>query len=156
MVFEEKAKFQHILQDWNRRYEAGQPTLGKLAYILEHKYSEANLRLDRLKGRDRLLGRYLKELCAKENFVLLLGNMTLTVYNAEQEDSEDDGNEEHLAIKNIIDLQGNQLLPHATITDEEIIQRNSFHRQPDEEESEETGNEGMHVTHFYHDAVSDQ
>lgn len=126
--------------------------MGKLAYILDHKYSEANLGFHRLKGHDQLRGHYLKELCVKEGFVLFFGNMSLIVRNVENHDSDDDGDQD-LELKNIVDTDGNRLSSLASITEEEIIQNNCFDRYPDEEESEETGNEGMDVTHFYRDTV---
>lgn len=36
----------------------------------------------------------------------------------------------------------------------EIIQDDAFDRSPDKIDTEETGNEGVDSTHFYHDAVS--
>ena len=82
LVSEEKVAFTNCLKEWKRCHDARQPTFSKLAYVLEHRYSEASLRLSQLKGRDRVLGRYLKQICNQEQVTLVLASMTLTVYDA--------------------------------------------------------------------------
>lgn len=42
----------------------------KLVYILEHEYSEANICLNHLKGKDQLRARYLSEACQDQGFCL--------------------------------------------------------------------------------------
>lgn len=153
-LVDEKLRFQGILSDWMQRFNAGQPTLSKLAWVLDHKYSEANLGLQKLKGRDDLLGRYVAEICKKEGFVIMFANMTLTVYEAARDLYDDDELEKTLALSKVFDASGRLTIYDAGIKEEEIIQTDCFDRQPDKVEAEETGNEGVDETHFYHDAVS--
>ncbi|KAL8763053.1 MAG: hypothetical protein Q9184_001080 [Pyrenodesmia sp. 2 TL-2023] len=153
-VLHERAVLDGILKEWTRCVEASQPTIPKLAYFLDHKYTEANLQFSRLKGRDRLLGRYLREACESEGFTVLLANLTFTEFNAEQSQAEDEDKETELRLSNLMRVDGRLLIDGATIEDEELIQRNRYqNRWPDKVESEETGNEGVDATHFYHDSV---
>ncbi len=153
-LVDEKAKLHRILKDWKQRFNAGQPTLSKLAWILDHKYSEANLGLKNLKGHDDLLGHHVADICEKEGFTVMFASMTLTVYSATGETYDDDERDQRLSLGNVVEADGRLIIYEATIKNEEIIQEDCFDRRPDEVESEETGNEGVDVTHFYHDAVS--
>ena len=149
-LVEEKLKLHRILNDWKQRFNAGQPSLSKLAWILDHKYSEANLGLKNLKGHDDLLGHHVADICEKEGFTVMFASMTLTVYS--YHDGEE--REQVLSLSNVVEADGRLITNDASIKNEEIIQKDCFDRYPDEVESEETGNEGVDVTHFYHDAVS--
>ncbi len=153
-LVDEKAKLHRILNDWKQRFNAGQPTLSKLAWILDHKYSEANLGLKNLKGHDDLLGHHVADICEKEGFTVMFASMTLTVYSATGETYDDDERDQRLSLSNVVEADGRLIINDASIKNEEIIQEDCFDRYPDEVESEETGNEGVDVTHFYHDAVS--
>ncbi|KAL9129633.1 MAG: hypothetical protein Q9217_001951 [Psora testacea] len=153
VVTEENTVFSNVLKEWKRRYDAGQPTLSKLAFVLEHKYSEANLSFGQLKGQDRVLGRYLKQTCDREEFIVLLANMTCTVYDADNSQTEED-RETDLGLEHVVDANGELELSSAKISSEEIIQQDCYDRWPDEVKTEETGNEGTDATHFYHDALS--
>ena len=152
-LVDEKAKFERILKDWNRRLNEGQPTSNKLAWILDHKYSEANLSLRRLKGHDDLLGRYAEEICEKQKIVIMLANMTRTVFDVARGDN-DEELEQSLKLSNVVEADGRLIIHSANIEEEEIIQADCFDRNPDKVEEEETGNEGVDETHFYHNAVS--
>ena len=153
-LFDEKAKLHCILNDWKQRFNAGQPTLSKLAWVLDHKYSEANLGLKNLKGHDDLLGRHVADICGKEGFTVMFASMTLTVYSATAETYDDDDElEQKLSLSNVVEADGHLIINDASIKNDEIIQHGCFNRSPDEVESEETGNEGVDETHFYHDAV---
>ena len=153
-LVDEKLRFQDILSDWMQRFNAGQPTLRKLAWILDHKYSEANLSLQELKGHDDLLGRYVAEICNKEGFVMMFANMTLTVFEAGRDLYDGDELVQTLALSKVFDSNGHLVIYDAGIKEEEIIQAEPFDRNPDKVDAEETGNEGMDETHFYHDAVN--
>lgn len=155
VLVDEKAKFQRILSDWKQRVDTGQPTLSKLAWILDHKYSEANTGLNNLKGHDDLLGRYMAEICEKEGFTIMFATMTLTVFEASRELYDDDDElVQELVLSDIYRADGKWLFNNAIIVEEQIIQADCFHRDPDKIDAEETGNEGVDETHFYHDAVS--
>ena len=43
--------------------------------MLEHNYTEANLRFDHLKGHDRVRAHCLQEVCRKQGFSLFLANL---------------------------------------------------------------------------------
>ena len=147
-------RLQNILTDWNTRHEAGQPSLNKLIYMLDHKYTEANLMFKHLKGRDRLLGRYLKDACDKGNFVLLLAHMTLTASNVWGEMIPEEEPEEALELSSIIWPDGKLLLDQGNVDSDEVIHPQYDSREPDRVTPEETGNQGIDEAHFYRDAVS--
>jgi len=154
-ISDEKASLRSVLKEWKRRYKAGQPTSEKLLYILDHKYSEANLCLESLKGRDVILGRILKESCDKEDFLLLFANMTKTILDAQAtNDGYGDPSEEEFHLENLVKATGESFLREAKMSEDEIVQCSPHDRMPDEITSKETGNEGVDATHFYHDAVS--
>ncbi|KAL8946882.1 MAG: hypothetical protein Q9222_006781 [Ikaeria aurantiellina] len=134
--------------------EFGQTHIAWYSDVLEHDYSQANLRFDRLKGRDRLLGQYLRDGCEKEDFTILLANLNVTVYHAEPGDDYGDRTPaRHLKLTNLTDLHDKVLLDNVPLDDDEIVQFDPFDRSPDKVTTEETGNEGTDVTHFYHDSV---
>lgn len=58
----------------------------KLAYILDHKYSHANLSFDKLKGRDLSMVLNLREVCEQEGFQLGLGSLKFTQSGQAEED----------------------------------------------------------------------
>ena len=94
-----------ILREWNGRYERRQSVIPMLAYCLEHKYSIAKLRLEKLKDRDRLIGRYLKEACDMEGCILLLAHVDSIMYKVGEPDDEDRLDVE-LKLKNIVRQDG--------------------------------------------------
>lgn len=74
-------ELERVLSAWRRADTDGtDPATGedspqKLAYILDHKYSQANLSFDKLKGRDRSLVQNVKEACEQLGFQLALGSL---------------------------------------------------------------------------------
>ncbi|KAK4691884.1 hypothetical protein P7C71_g5213, partial [Lecanoromycetidae sp. Uapishka_2] len=155
VLVDEKARFQRILSEWKQRVNSGQPTVSKLAWILDHKYSEANMGLKKLKGHDDLLGRYMADICEMEGFTIWFAKMTLTVFEASRElDDDDDELDQRLVLSSVYCTDGDRILDDASIGREQIIQADCFDRDPDNIEAEETGNEGVDETYFYHDAVS--
>ena len=154
VISNEKACLGNILNDWICRYKAGLSVPRKLIHILDHKYSEASLRLDRLKGRDLLLGRYLSENGDKNCLELMFGHLTLTVLDVERSKEEGEEPEETLELGHVVTAEGKLLLVEAAISNDEIIEENCYDRWPDDVENEETGNEGVDSTHIYRDAVS--
>ena len=148
-LVDEKARFQRILSDWKQRVNAGQRTLSKLARILDHKYSEANMGLKNLKGHDDLLGRSMAENCEKEGFTIRFAKMTLTVFEASRELYDDDDElVQELVLSDVYRADGGRIFNNAIIEKEQIIQADCFDRDPDKIEAEETGSEGVDETHF--------
>ena len=62
-----------------------------MAYILEHQYTDANLRLNHLKGEDRLMASALMEASNDGKACVFLANLQRTV----QRPCEDDGHDDH-------------------------------------------------------------
>lgn len=75
---------ERVLKAWRHAELDGEdPVTGdelpqKLAYILDHQYSHANLSFDKLKGRDLSLVLNLREVCEQEGFQLGLGSLEFT------------------------------------------------------------------------------
>jgi len=70
---DDQAKLCALLASWTRSHKRmdGDAPL-QLAYILEHEYTQAGLRLDRLKGNDRRKVEYLKGACDEQKFCVCL------------------------------------------------------------------------------------
>lgn len=47
--------------------------------MLDHKYTDANLRLDHMKGKDAYLARYLQSACLDQDFCFFLANLERTI-----------------------------------------------------------------------------
>lgn len=83
---------ERVLKAWRHAEIDGEdPVTGqvlpqKLAYILDHQYSHANLSFDKLKGRDRSMVLNLREVCEQEGFQLGLGSLTFTQSGEAEED----------------------------------------------------------------------
>ena len=116
-IHEEKVGLRCILMDWRLAYESQKPVLKKLAYILNHRYSAANLQLKNLKGRDGKLGAYLANIAAQEGFFLLFAEMTLTI---EGTDGYEDEDQEYLSLNHLVYANGTFCLTGAEISRDEI------------------------------------
>ncbi|KAL8765527.1 MAG: hypothetical protein Q9209_007435 [Squamulea sp. 1 TL-2023] len=150
-VMNERAEICKILTTWKSRYEAQQPVMKKLAYFLDHHYSTVNLRFDRLKGHDRLLGRLIKDVCDAEGFTPLLANAAYTISGISEDDPDDCT--ESLVLSILVDFNDKMVLDGADIGKGEFVQEDRYDRMPDEQEHEDTGNQGTESTHFYRDTV---
>ena len=76
---DDQAKLNQMLALWTQtaqRERNDAPNF--LAYMLDHKYTDANLRLDHLKGKDAFLARYLQAACQDQNFHFFLANLEHT------------------------------------------------------------------------------
>ncbi|KAL8790514.1 MAG: hypothetical protein Q9195_006345 [Heterodermia aff. obscurata] len=108
---DDQAKLGQILALWNHKSKCKSPDSPFfLSYMLHHKYTDANLRLDHLKGKDAYLARYLQTACLNQDFCYFLANIERTIsggcedetydpydhyggrrgYNWHDEDDEDD------------------------------------------------------------------
>ncbi|KAG8939846.1 hypothetical protein FRC04_005940 [Tulasnella sp. 424] len=65
-----------VLASWKKSV-SDQDVPRKIVYLLEHKYSEANLTADGLKGRDAYILSVLKDVAQTEGFKLLLAHLEL-------------------------------------------------------------------------------
>lgn len=73
-----------VLQAWASADRTGEEYCGeeppqKLAYLLNHKYSHANLSFDKLKGTDAAKAVHLRDICSEIGFVVYLGSLTYRV-----------------------------------------------------------------------------
>ncbi|CAO1599663.1 hypothetical protein XANCAGTX0491_003378 [Xanthoria calcicola] len=184
LVIEQMQELGKILRHWNKsrekaqRYPTDEPEA--LVYKLDHKYTDANLKFRALKGLDKVKAEYLRETCADAGICFYLASMELRKEGSTEEDSfarrgyyndtddsdTDDykrgGNhaledilEGKLALKRIIDLDGNVLAQDLSLDEDIIVQDDVFERDPDDEAYEGwTGNAGATATHWFRDTVS--
>ncbi|KAL8711917.1 MAG: hypothetical protein Q9225_007037 [Loekoesia sp. 1 TL-2023] len=137
----------------------------KLVYILEHEYSEANICVDQLKGRDQSRIRYLSEACRDCGFCLFLAHFQFSQYGSVDEDEDDpywaEGADIHEFIdeldstwklKTIFQPVGQKTAGDIELEEDEIINGPDFAEvEPADEECDGwTGNEGCTATHFYY------
>ena len=140
----------------------------KLVYILEHEYSEANICLDHLKGKDQLRARYLSEACQDQGFCLFFAQFEYSQLGSIDEDEDEprwandhSGSDFHAFIdeletkwklQTVFQSDGQQVAEDMVLEEDDIIENLDFSGiEPDEEECDGwTGNEGCTATHFYH------
>lgn len=131
---------------------------GKMVYILEHKYSEANICLDHLKGKDQLRARYLSEACQNQGFCLFFAHFEYIQAGSVEEDEGGyhryiDEDESSWKLKTVFQSDGQKLAEDIDLEEREIIENADFTDiEPDDEEEDggSTGNEGRATTYFYH------
>ena len=140
----------------------------KLVYILEHEYSEANISLDQLKGKDQPRMRYLLQACQTQGFCLFFAHLEYSQSGSIEEDEDDydwpnRGNgadfhefieeiESNWKLSTIFQCDGKQIAEGFDLEEEDLLQTVDFAGiDPDDEECDGyTGNEGCTATHFYH------
>ena len=140
----------------------------KLVYILEHEYSEANICIDHLKGKDQLRARYLLEACRDQGFCLFFAHFEFSKSGSIDEDEDDPGWADHLCgadyhefvdeleskwkLQTIFQFDGARIAEDIDLEEEEVLENADFTDiEPDDEECDGwTGNEGCTATHFYH------
>ena len=154
----DRSKIQDAFAQWGQRFSHDQPQLDTLVYMFDHKYSKANLCYDKLKGRDAVIGRLLKEVCEAEDFVLMFGILEKVVSGITSDnewggDDYEDDIQEEISLTNWTQLDGSHFLGQTSLIKSAIIQDSPW-GDYDERQAEETGNEGTDITHIYRDAVS--
>ena len=77
-LLDKQHKVGQALQAWSIA-ENQEPRYWPLAYMLENQYSEGDLRLDRLQGRDLARARRLQQACHQHGFSLFLANIEQVV-----------------------------------------------------------------------------
>lgn len=146
----------------------------RLIYLLEHKYTEMNLRLEHLKGADRIRVGSLLSAAEQSGFALLLCNVEKSGSGSVEDDgpyrshrwelNDDDDDEdaphiieevfdETLKLTRVVQLDGSTLSKNVDIDIDDVIQADPFEdRDCDDEDFEGfTGNEGAHTTQWYRD-----
>lgn len=141
-----------------------------LAYILEHKYSDASICFENLKGRDQQIVNLLRNASADDRHFIGLANIEHMVsgecdegYNVyDYSHSTGDFHEiteeldRSLTCSRVVDLDGNLLATDLVIDERDFVEENPFEGvEPDHEDYEGyTGNAGTSATHFYRRTVS--
>lgn len=137
------------IQDWEKdATEDYGPT--KMAYLLEHKYSQAGLSFKALKNRDRAVSRILLEAQEQVDFDVYLAHVIV-----EQtwigEKWGDDLCKERAVAKNFVSLHGELIHETLRLGMSVIVPRVLFKLVcPDKEHAEDTGNQGVEVEKSYH------
>ena len=76
---DDQTKLKQMLALWTHTLQHESNDAPKfLASMLDHKYTDANLRLDHLKGKDAFLARYLQAACQDQGFHFFLANLEHT------------------------------------------------------------------------------
>ncbi|EED16610.1 conserved hypothetical protein [Talaromyces stipitatus ATCC 10500] len=160
----------HNLRSWSDHIEDDCPPA--LVYLLDHKYSIAELRPSRLKGVDQHRFLQLQEACRKNDCEIYLANIEKTTTGDVYEDDYHDdyygsygrgrrlnGKDFHnleevyessLELLHVVDTKGVVVGAKLSFPESMIVQSDIFERDPDDEDFEGfTGNEGAHATHFF-------
>ena len=159
-----------VLAAWHQQSREYEPPFDygfkQLVYILEHEYSEANICVDQLKGRDQLRTRYLLEACQDQGFSLFFAHVEYSQSGSIEEEDYDrnwgyDGTGYHelidefeskWSLRTIFQYNGKQIADDIALSEEDILETFDFTDiEPDDEECDGwTGNEGCTATQFYH------
>ena len=163
----DQAKLNKLLALWNGGFQNQNADSPKfLAYMLEHKYTDANLRMDHLKGTDALKARYLKAACEAQDFCFFFANLEHTKdgpceesydpydhyggyrggWGYEENSDSDSGPGDWHALEEVFNTSlylrtfyradGEQLATKVTIEEADIVQEDLFDRDPDKEDYE--------------------
>ena len=135
----------------------------QLVYILEHEYSEANICVDQLKGKDHLRMQYLLQACQDQDFSLFFAHIEYSQSGSIEEEYNDgydstgfhefiDELESKWRLQTVFQYNGKQIAKNIALEEEDILETFDFTDiEPDDEECDGwTGNEGCTATHFYH------
>ncbi|KAH9987115.1 hypothetical protein F4779DRAFT_611535 [Xylariaceae sp. FL0662B] len=148
LVAEQMSRLHSLIIKWR----AGISDAQKLIYLLEHQYSDTNLSLRNLKGRDKIVCQSLQELSSENDFVVLLANMDRT--KGDEEFSYYGVEEDSTELRRVITCDGHLVYGGMDVDEEEILGTDPWDRDPDsEDEGEFTGNENAPATYRYHNTV---
>lgn len=162
------AALRAAFRTWNETLENREEDLKvPIATLLEHKYTEASLQLDGLKGKDKQVGSLLRQVCEEFGFCFYLANFEKTISGGCDENDYvgrrgvheiDELIDDRTTLLKIVELDGTELGKNLNFEDEAHMDRSdTFTKRvrPDKEEySGYTGNEGVSTTHFYRRTVS--
>ncbi|KAK4695493.1 hypothetical protein P7C71_g2269, partial [Lecanoromycetidae sp. Uapishka_2] len=163
MLDDHKQNLDKVLALWNKQDREVEShydyVYEKMVYILEHEYSEANICLEHLKGKDQLRARYLSEACQDQGFCLFFAHFEYSQSGSFDEDEGDayyhelvDVLESNWKLLTVFQSDGQELAEDIALEEDEILENADFTDiEPDDEECDGwTGNEGCNATHFYH------
>jgi hypothetical protein len=145
------AQLTKLLGTWDSHFQH----LDWFAYPLEHMYTPASLSLKNLKGQDAAKGRYLDQLCAKNDVYWFLAKMTKET----QEEDFGDDDIDAIRLSDIVTPNGKTVYLNLEDVNEERILADTDYlygeRDADsQDEGEYTGNENMPSTCRYHNTVA--
>lgn len=125
--------------------------------IFNHKYTDASLKMDHLKGTDRARAQCLEAACKAHNFTFFLANL-----EASREGSCDDEDswatyhelvevsDSEQTLRALFHANGKKFATEITVEEDDFLDEELFSGEPDKEDySGWTGNEGVIATHFY-------
>ncbi|KAI1121317.1 hypothetical protein F5Y10DRAFT_256528 [Nemania abortiva] len=139
------------------------PAPKRLLYFLEHKYSQASLRIDQLKGRDRAVGQTLQGACTNNGWYMFLCNVTKRKSGGfvgyypngyyDYDDGYDKGPE--LSIDTVATCDGRVVASEVELKKADILGPDPYDDRSADSDSEggETGNEGAAMEYRYHDSA---
>ncbi|XXH00494.1 hypothetical protein Hte_006840 [Hypoxylon texense] len=135
-----------------KRWRTGAPSMEKLVYVLEHKYTDSSLSLTDLKGRDRAVCQSLYEASLECEFTIFLADMNRTI---EDPDNYYDQNSDETVLENIKTCDGLLVYKSTDVNNEDILDADLWDRAPDSEDGIDLNGYGraMPELHRYHDTV---
>ncbi|THX79990.1 hypothetical protein D6D04_04863 [Aureobasidium pullulans] len=168
-------KLRAILTEWNNTIEEEGGETDKMIYQLDHKYTDASIRLNSLKGADLLRAQRLFSVCDQVGFTLYLASLEKQVHGSAESnnngyydryDDDEEGSDgefhaiedvidETLKLTRVVDTDGNVIATDLDIEEDDIVQPDPYEdRDPDEDSYEGwTGNAGATSTHWYKGSV---
>ncbi|KAK7470418.1 hypothetical protein VKT23_001844 [Stygiomarasmius scandens] len=164
-----------VLSKWQKERAGYEGAEDKIAYMLDHQYSESDLRegVKSLKGQDAQLVMYVRKVAEELGFVLALANLEFRQKGIPDDDgyeyhkrgrydgSDDDCGDDFtammevsgstLSISCLYDLDGVDLV-EMDIDESALVPEDYFeHRKPDDEDYDGyMGNECGELEHYYH------
>ena len=142
-LYSDKAILRGSLKTWNRHAEKDGavqrfkvPT--SLAYVCDYYYQAKNLGFNVLKGKDRLRGACLREICSKIGVDLYIANLNRTLSDSSGYLDYDDHSpyeideliKVQITLTKIVDLDGNVVESDARLDERNLIQRGAFEDDP--------------------------
>ncbi|THH12663.1 hypothetical protein EW146_g7492 [Bondarzewia mesenterica] len=163
----------HVLRKWHQDKYRTTPDSKLIAFLLEHEYSEVNLRSSALKGMDAHRIAHVRDVAEKLGFVVCLANLEYWVSGCADDYGEDyykrgrwgyehgggsdtpamlEESDSSLTLENLVDLNGDPVLSSSKISlsDEDLIPERPFQGQgPDDADYEGyAGNEAGSVEYY--------
>ncbi|KAH0267224.1 hypothetical protein KCU91_g10259, partial [Aureobasidium melanogenum] len=149
-------KFRGIFTEWNKINKNGSGEADRIIYQLDHKYTDASIRLQTLKGSDLLKSQLLFSVGNQMGYALYLASLEKQVhysaesgyhgYRSRYDDEEEGGShgevhaiedvlEESLTLTRVVDPDGLVVITDLAIEEEDILQEEPYEDcDPDEHE----------------------
>ncbi|OTA97951.1 hypothetical protein M434DRAFT_26350 [Hypoxylon sp. CO27-5] len=172
--FVDHQEIRRVLQSWLQEVNTGSRKASPLYFVLNHKYTEANISYEGLKPPDLDVVESLREVCPELGFDLFLTTLErkesglpqdgrFDPYYRDRYDRYDESEEDDCGIrpleevydvsycsKYVFDLNGNKLVSYVPLNSDNILHEDPFEDGPDQEDYEGyMGNSGPSATHWY-------